>query len=499
MSDQIILQMKNIEKSFPGVKALDNVTFSCFQGEVHALLGENGAGKSTLMKVLSAAHQPNSGEIWFKGQLFNHPDPIAAQKAGIGIIYQEFNLIPYMSVVENIFLGREPLVSGKFIDYKTMKNEARKLLNGLGLNIDVSQKVKNLSVAQQQMVEIAKALSMNAELIVMDEPTATLTDHEIDFLFGTIRKLRANGKTIIYISHRLEEIFEVCDRVTILKDGKTVGTEDVASLDKDRMIKMMVGRTLGEYYPSRASAKRGAKVLDVRNIKREGVLKDVSFEAYAGEILGISGLVGAGRTELARAVFGADRFDSGRISLYGKEVRITEPLKAIQKSIGFATEDRKQQGLILGMSVKKNISLAVLDTILKGGLIQPKKEKEIADRYIKILKIASAGIDLPVSGLSGGNQQKVVLAKWLAKDCNVIILDEPTRGIDVGAKAEIYNLMRKLADQGKVIIMISSELPEIIGVSDRILVMHSGRITGEFTADEATEEKIMKCATGEVA
>ncbi|HAK45602.1 MAG TPA: D-xylose ABC transporter ATP-binding protein [Spirochaeta sp.] len=499
MSDQTILQMKNIEKLFPGVKALDNVTFSCRKGEVHALLGENGAGKSTLMKVLSSAYQPNAGEIWFKGELFRHTDPIAAQKAGIGIIYQEFNLVPYMTVVENIFLGREPLMNGRLIDYKSMRKEAKKLLNGLGLDLNVNLKVQNLSVAQQQMIEIAKALSMNAELIVMDEPTATLTDREIDFLFGTIRSLKESGKTIIYISHRLEEIFEVCDRVTVLKDGKTVGTEDVSNLDKDKMIKMMVGRTLGEYYPERAHVKRGGKVLDVRNIKRSGVLDNVSFEAYEGEILGISGLVGAGRTELARAVFGADHIEDGKIYLDGDEVKINEPLKAIKMNIGFATEDRKQQGLILGLSVKKNISLTVLDTILKGGLIQPKQEKELAERYVEILKIATPGVDAPVSGLSGGNQQKVVLAKWLAKDCKIIILDEPTRGIDVGAKAEIYNLMRKLADQGKVIIMISSELPEIIGVSDRILVMHSGKITGEFKAEEATEEKIMKCATGEVA
>jgi ribose transport system ATP-binding protein len=404
-----------------------------------------------------------------------------------------------MSVVENIFLGREPVIGGKFIDYRKMRIEAVSLLSGLGLELDVNQKVTHLSVAQQQMVEIAKALSMNAELIVMDEPTATLTDREIEFLFGTIRKLKSQGKTIIYISHRLEEIFEICDRVTILKDGQTVGTEDVSSLDKDQMIKMMVGRTLGEYYPDKAHVKRGEKVLELRNIRREGVLNDISLDAYNGEILGISGLVGAGRTELARAIFGADRIDGGQILLDGKEVKINEPLKAIQKDIGFATEDRKLQGLILGLSVRKNISLVILDKLLKGGLIQPRKEKEVADKYVDLLKIATAGTEGLVSGLSGGNQQKVVLAKWLAKDCRIIILDEPTRGIDVGAKAEIYSLMRKLADRGKVIIMISSELPEIIGVSDRILVMHSGSITGEFKAEDATEEKIMKCATGEVA
>ena len=499
MAENIILEMKNIYKTFPGVKALDNVSFSCRKGEVHALLGENGAGKSTLMKVLSAAYQPDSGEIIFNGETFAHRNPVAAQQAGITVIYQEFNLIPYMTVVENIFIGREMCLAGGLTDCKSMRREAEKQLKNLGLSIDVNQKVKNISVAQQQMVEIAKALTMNAELIVMDEPTATLTDHEIEFLFGTIRSLKEAGKTIIYISHRLEEIFRVCDRVTVLKDGKTVGTEDVAQIDKDRLIKMMVGRTLGEFYPDRGNIKRGEMVLDVRNIRREGVLNDISFQAYEGEILGISGLVGAGRTELVRAVFGADRIDGGRIFLHGKEVRINEPLKAIRNNIGFATEDRKQQGLILGLSVKKNISLTVLDRILKFGFIQTQKEKQIADRYVKALKIAAAGIDVQVSGLSGGNQQKVVLAKWLATDCQVIILDEPTRGIDVGAKAEIYSLMRELADQGKVIIMISSELPEIIGVSDRILVMHSGKITGEFKAEEATEEKIMICATGEVA
>ena len=347
------------------------------------------------------------------------------------------------------------------------------------------------------MVEIAKALSMNAQLIVMDEPTATLTDREIEFLFQIIRKLKEQGKTVIYISHRLEEIFEICDRVTVLKDGTYVGSKDVAEIDKDGLISMMVGRTLEDYFPEKVSHK-GRKVLEVKNLNQEGVLHDISFEAYEGEILGLSGLVGAGRTELARAVFGADPFDSGEILIDGKAVTIKSPSDAIEKKIGFATEDRKRQGLILGLSIQKNMTLSILDMLRKWGFLKLKEEEGIVDSFIGKLKIAARDQNVKVKTLSGGNQQKVVLGKWLARDCKVLILDEPTRGIDVGAKAEIYNLMRELTAQGKAVIMISSELLEVIGVSDRILVMNQGRITGEVPAAEATEEKIMQYAIGGV-
>ncbi len=497
MISENILEMQGISKRFPGVKALDNVSFSCRQGEVHALLGENGAGKSTLIKILSAAYTPDGGEIRFQGELFRHQDPIAAQKAGIGVIYQEFNLVPHLTVAENIFLGREPLVSTGLIDKKHMIREAGKVLQSLGLDIDVNSEAKRLSVAEQQMVEIAKALSLNAELIVMDEPTATLTDREIDYLFGTIRTLKERGKTVIYISHRLEEIFEICDRVTVLKDGSYVGTRDVESMDKDGLISMMVGRTLADYFPPKVSHK-GKKVLEVRNLTRKGVLEDISFEAYEGEILGISGLVGAGRTEMARAIFGADPVDSGEVLIDGEIVQIRNPRDAIEQKIGFATEDRKQQGLILGLSIQKNITLPILKSLKSWGLLRLGDEKSLVDTFIRKLKIAAKDQFVKVKTLSGGNQQKVVLAKWLAKDCKVLILDEPTRGIDVGAKAEIYTLMRELTAQGKAVIMISSELLEVIGVSDRILVMNQGRIAGEVPAEKATEEKIMQYAIGGV-
>ncbi|MCF7942924.1 MAG: sugar ABC transporter ATP-binding protein [Spirochaetia bacterium] len=497
MNDEYILDMKKITKTFPGVKALSDVSFACRYGEIHALLGENGAGKSTLIKVLSAAFQPDSGEIYFKGKLFAHQNPISAQQAGIGVIYQEFNLVPYLSIAENIFLGNEPVTKAGLVDRKKMDSAAEEILKGLGLNLNVRTSAHKLSVAEQQMIEIAKTLSLNAELIVMDEPTATLSDHEIEFLFSTILRLKQQGKTIIYISHRLEEIFRVCDRVSVLKDGKYIGSKDVSDIDKEILIHMMVGRTLSDYFPVN-KAKRGDKVLEVKNLTRKGVFKNISFDVYEGEILGLSGLVGAGRTEVVRAVFGADPFDSGEILMYGKPLKIRKPINAIRNSIGFATEDRKQQGLVLGLSVKKNITLTVLEHIRKYFLLQMKKEKALVNYFIKTLKIAAKDQDVLVRTLSGGNQQKVVLAKWLAHDSKVLILDEPTRGIDVGAKTEIYNLMRELTKKGKAIVMISSELLEVIGISDRIIVMNQGRFTGELSAENATEEAVMKFAIGGV-
>ena len=494
MESANILEMTGICKSFSGVRALNGASIVCSYGEVHALLGENGAGKSTLMKILSAAYQPDQGEIKYKGTTLTHQDPIAIRNAGIGIIYQEFNLVPELTVAENIFLGRE-LAWGGFIDKKSMNREAAVIFEKLGVSIDVNIQAKRLSVAEQQMVEIAKALSFNADLIVMDEPTATLTTHEIEFLFKTIRRLKSEGKTFIYISHRLEEIFAICDRVTVLKDGGLVGSRTVSEIDKDGLINMMVGRTLSDYYPPR-DGEKGQKVLEVLGLTRRGAFQDVSFDAYSGEILGFFGLIGAGRTEVVRAIFGAERAESGKVSINGKPIVINNPVDAIAHEIGFATEDRKSQGLILGLSVKKNISLPILGNLIKFGFLQLKKEIKLANSLVQQLHIAIRNLDVAVGFLSGGNQQKVVLAKWLARDCNILILDEPTRGIDVGAKAEIYLLMRALAKQGKTIIMISSELLEVIGVSDRILIMNQGSIVAEMPAIDATEEKIMQYAIG---
>lgn len=490
-----ILTMKNITKAFPGVLALDDVTFNCYEGEVHALVGENGAGKSTLMKILSGAHQQNEGSITFLGKKFDHETPHQAQEAGIATIYQEFNLIPHLNIFENIFLGRE-IVNRGFLNRTLMKKRAKDIMHNLGVDIDMNTQVNLLSVAEQQMVEIAKAVSMEAKLIIMDEPTAALSEHEVGFLFKTILNMKKQGIAVIYISHRLEEIFEVADRVTILKDGKFVETKPVKEVNKDILVRLMVGRELTDFFPG-TRGKPGEKVMEVRNLTEEGVLNDISFDVYAGEILGISGLVGAGRTELVRAIFGADQYSSGEIRITGEKVTIRKPIDAINHGIGFVTEDRKNQGLILKLSVRKNLTLPLLKRLSQLNFLKLRKEKQIVEEHIQKLRIKTPSMETIVNSLSGGNQQKVVLAKWLTMNCRIIILDEPTRGIDVGAKAEIYNLMRRLADEGTAIIMISSELPEIIGVSDRILVMHSGRLTAELPVEEATEEKIMWYATGE--
>lgn len=490
-----ILSMNHITKAFPGVLALNDVSFSCYEGEVHALIGENGAGKSTLMKILSGAYQPNEGEILFQGRVMKHESPIKARQAGIATIYQEFNLIPYLNIFENIFLGREMLKRG-FLNRIAMRKKASDIMRSLGVDIDTNTHVHRLSVAEQQMVEIAKAVSLDAKLIIMDEPTAALSEHEVGFLFGTIRKMKEQGRAIIYISHRLEEIFEVADRVTVLKDGGYVATKPIAEVKKDLLVRMMVGRELNEFYPVKKGG-RGDRILEVRNLKRGGVLHDISFDVYKGEILGIAGLVGAGRTELVRVIFGADHAEGGTVLINGKQVSIKKPLDAINHGIGFVTEDRKNQGLILKLTVRKNLTLALLRRLTKLSFIRLRREREIVHDLIAKLRIKAPSMDTNVGTLSGGNQQKVVLAKWLAMDCKIIILDEPTRGIDVGAKVEIYNLMRKLADEGTAIVMISSELPEVLGVSDRILVMHAGKITGELPIGDATEEKIMWYATGE--
>jgi ribose transport system ATP-binding protein len=504
MATELVLEMHHITKDYPGVRALDDVSFDLRLGEVHALVGENGAGKSTLMKVLAGAVPKDAGEILVAGEPVEIDSPHDAMDAGISIIYQEFNLVPYLSVAENIYLGREPKLLLGFVDWRTMRTGAAEALARIHANVSPRAVISDLSVAEQQMVEIARALSVDARVIVMDEPSATLTEHELDSLFDQIRSLKAAGVGIVYISHRLEEIFQIADRVTVLRDGRWIGTEDVEDVDHGAVVRMMVGRELRETRVAAAQA-LGDVVLQVEGLSRAGVLHDVSFELRAGEILGIAGLVGAGRTELARAIFGADRRDAGRILLSGEEAPLASPAEAIRRGIGFVTEDRKLEGLVLEMALKENVTLANLGAVTTAGFIRRSAEDGTADSFVRDLDIRTPSINQRTLNLSGGNQQKVVLAKWLfavgesgGDDARtrILIFDEPTRGIDVGSKAEIHDIMRRLASDGVGVIMVSSELPEILKMSDRILVMREGRIAGELSRHEATQERIMMLATG---
>ena len=490
------LEMRNISKQYPGVRALDDVSLSVAPGEIHALLGENGAGKSTMMKILAGAQSKDSGEILLNGTVVQIDSPQKAMSLGISIIYQEFNLVPYLSAGENIYLGREPRAAiPGFVDFKKLYADAQAVLDKLGVKIDARAPVNTLSVAGQQMVEIAKATSKKSNIIVMDEPSATLTDHELRALFSLMLQLKSEGVSIVYISHRLEEIVEVCDRATIMRDGRNVATKDVKDLTREEIIRLMVGRELKDAIP-KVAAPLGDIALEVKHLTRKGVLNDISFTVRKGEVLGIAGLVGAGRTETARVIFGADPMDSGSIEVFGKPVRIRSPQDAIRHGIGLVTEDRKQQGLVLGMVVRENTTLANLDFLSSLGFIRRGEERQVAEKYKSDLAIKTPTIEQTVHNLSGGNQQKVVLAKWLFTGSKILIFDEPTRGIDVGAKSEIYKLMNELAKNGVAIIMISSELPEVLGMSDRILVMHEGRLTGELSRADATQEKIMHLATG---
>lgn len=493
----LALELRDISKRFPGVQALSGVTLTCKRGEVHALVGENGAGKSTLIKVLSGAHQPDEGEITLNGNKVAIRSPHDALRLGIGVIYQEFTLIPYLNTIENIFLGHEHVSAG-FVQFGKMTKKAEALLyNTLNMQFDLKRPVAYLSVAQKQMVEIAKALALNADILVMDEPSAPLTSHELENLFQVIEVLRSQNVTIIYISHRLEEIFRIADRVTVLKDGKVVGTDDVGNLDKERLIEMMVGRDLSEHYFAPRGSGRGEQVLSVRNLCVTGQLSGISFDVCAREIVGIAGLVGSGRSELMRAIFGADRITSGEIRLDGDIVHIRGPKHAADCGIGFVPEDRKVDGLCLPLPVRFNVTLASMKSISTLGVLNMAAEKKVVQDQVKKLRVVTPSMDQIVANLSGGNQQKVVLAKWLAAGCKIIILDEPTRGIDVGAKAEIYHLMRELAEAGAAVIMVSSELPEILGMSDRILVMREGTIAAELSPEEATEKLILRYAMGE--
>lgn len=488
-----LLEMRHIFKAFAGVPALVDVSFACRQGTVHALLGENGAGKSTLIKILAGAYQADQGEIVFKGETLARLTARQALDKGIRIIYQELNLIPDLTVVENIFLGNEARGRWGLIDRRQMRDGALALFDRLGITLDPDAPVGELTVAQQQMVEIAKALSQQADLIVMDEPSAILAGHELARLFAIINTLRAQGVTIIYISHRLEEIFAIADAVTVLKDGHVVGTRTIDQITRPELIQMMVGRPLEEVFP-KGGQSRGAAVLVVDNVTA-GPVRNASFTLHAGEILGIAGMVGSGRTELARAIFGADPVQSGKILLKGTALTNHSPRQAIGAGLALAPEDRKRQGLFLGQSIRHNLTLPILPQLTQRGIIQRNQETVLVQNAKQDLAIQMASPDQHVQYLSGGNQQKVVLAKWLQTKPAVIILDEPTRGIDVGAKFEIYRLMRQLTDQGVAILMISSELPEVLGMSDRILVMHQGAMVGELPRAEATEERIIELAT----
>lgn len=492
-----ILEVEGISKAFPGVQALKDVSIAILPGEVHALVGENGAGKSTLIKILAGAIKADTGVIRIRGRQVTIDSPQHAQALGISIIHQELNLVPYLTVAANIYLGREPRrgARGAFIDEKTMHERASALLRELGVELDPGEQVGRLSVARQQIVEIAKALSFNAAVIAMDEPTSALTHAEQERLFGIVRKLKSSGVSVLYISHRMEEIFELADRVTVMRDGQVVGTAPISAVSRADLIRMMVGREVAQDYPRPAPPSR-EEILRVEGLTRRGVVEDASLTLHKGEILGITGLVGAGRTELARMIFGADPADSGTIYLEGRPVVIRSPSDAIRLGIALLTEDRKRQGLVLGMPVYANVSLATLPSFVRRWFVDEGSEREAAQRYVEELRIKTPSLNQAVGNLSGGNQQKTVLARWLLSRARVLIFDEPTRGIDVGAKMEVYLLMKRLAEEGYGIIMISSELPEVLGMSHRVLVMYKGRIQAELTPQQATAEAVMHYATG---
>lgn len=494
--DDIILKVNGLSKYYAMVKALDNVSFAIKRGEVHALCGENGAGKSTFIKLLTGANEPSEGTIEFEGVTYHKLAPCQAMDLGITVIYQEFSLIPYLSVAENIFYGREIQKHG-LRDIAKMNQEAQALCDDMGIELDIKAKICDLGIAYQQIVEILKAVSQKSKFIIMDEPTAPLTLKETELFFKIIERLKQNQTTIVFISHRLEEVFQICDRVTVLCDGKYVVTKDVADLTKKQLISYMVGRELTDDYPAPTS-EVGSVIFEAKGITNSYV-KDVSFTLHKGEILGFGGLVGAGRTEMARAVFGADSIQSGTMVLKEKPYAPKAPQDALAAGIGLIPEDRKNQGVVLGMSVKENVAYSCLKRFSKFFTIQRKVEKKCVDQYINDLNIKTPTVDQLVRNLSGGNQQKVVLAKMMATNCDVLIFDEPTRGIDVGAKQEIYHLMCRIAESGKSIIMISSEMPELIGMSHRIVVMSNGAICAELSKEEFSQEKILELASSKLS
>lgn len=487
-----LLDMKQIIKSFNGVEVLHGIDFSLRAGTVHALMGENGAGKSTLMKVLAGVHKCDDGEIWLKGKKTEIQSPRHAQELGIAMIHQELSPVPEMTVAENIFLGREPR-KGLFVDYKKMYADTEQLLGEMKVRVSPRAKIGRLKVADQQLIEISKAISLNADIIVMDEPTSAITDQEVEILFKTIADLKKKGTGIIYISHKMDEIFRIADDITVLRDGTYVNSWEAKDIDNNTLIKNMVGRELNEIFPK---IKVPAKdvVMEVRHFTKENQFEDISFQVREGEILGIAGLIGAGRTELMNAIFGLEKPDSGEVFFEGKKVEIRRPSDAIRHGIAYVTEDRKNEGLVLEMGVGQNITIASMKTLSSGMFIKRQEEKKTIDDQIRALRIKVHSPRQLVGKLSGGNQQKVVLAKWMMKNPKLLILDEPTRGIDIGAKSEIYKLMGEFVEKGNSIIMISSEMPEAMGMSDRILVLSSGRLSGELSREEFVQEDIMKMA-----
>jgi ribose transport system ATP-binding protein len=492
-----MISVQGLCKSFAGVRALHQVSFDLLPGEVHALMGENGAGKSTLMKVLAGVYQRDAGEVLVDGQPAEISSPRAAQALGIGIIHQELNLMNHLSAAQNIFIGREPRGRlGLFLDEAALNAQAERIFERMHLKLDPRTPVGELTVAKQQMVEIAKALSFDSRVLIMDEPTAALNNAEVGELFRIIRQLREHEVGIVYISHKMDELQQIADRVTVMRDGQTIGTVPMAGTSLDTIIGMMVGRELVDAANHAPDTSRNEVVLQVKGLNRGHAVRDVSFELRRGEILGFAGLMGAGRTEVARAVFGADRIDSGEIRVHGKAVTIRSPQDAVAQGIGYLSEDRKQFGLATGLDVQNNIAMASLrEFAALGTILDDAAMRDCAQAYVRQLAIKTPSVEQPVRLLSGGNQQKIVIAKWLRRDCDILFFDEPTRGIDVGAKAEIYKLLNALAEQGKAIVMISSELPEVLRMSHRILVMCEGRVTGEIPGRGATQERIMQLAT----
>lgn len=488
MDNNYILTLKNITKEFPGVKALDDVTINIERGTIHGLVGENGAGKSTLIKILAGIYQPNKGEIILDGKPCRFNSPIEARRAGISVVHQEIKLAEPLSVAENMFLGNVQLKNG-LVDWKGMRRRAREIVEDLGMDIDINAQVSSLTVAKKQIVEIMHAINNNSRILIMDEPSAVLTDRELEVMFRIVKQLRDEGITIIYISHRLDEIFGLCSNVSVLRDGCHIDTIPVASVDRQGLINMMVGREMGQEYPKEVG-NVGGTILEVKNLSR-GILQDISFEVKSGEVFGISGLVGAGRTELARAILGIDKPESGEVYVRGKKVHYRTFADAIRDGLGLIPEDRKLQGLVQIMSVKRNTTLVNMKRVLRAGVISSSLEEKLSKEYADKLHVVTPSMETEVQYLSGGNQQKVVIAKWLFQNSEILFLDEPTRGIDVGAKAEIYRLINRMAKEGKTIIMISSEMSELLGMCDRIMVMHEGHKMGELNAAEATQEKIM--------
>jgi len=489
-----ILELKDITKRFSGVEVLHEVSFSLRAGEVHALLGENGAGKSTLVKVMTGVHQPDKGEIYLDGERVSFADTRESRQVGIAAIYQELSLFPDLDVAENIFIGRQPTTTGGRIDWRKLYADAEKLLLSLGVHLDLKHKARSLSIAQQQMVEIARAFSINARILIMDEPTSSLTLNEVADLFRLVRRLRDEGTAIVFISHRLEELFELADRVTIMRDGSYVDTRLLKDVTRDDLIRLMVGRTITDLFP-KEDVKAGEVMLKVENLTHTGTFRDVSFELRKGEILGMAGLVGAGRTNVARAIFGVEPATGGRIQIEGQEVEVTSSQQAIKLGLAYVPEDRQLHGLIPAMPITSNISLPILFKYAQRGWLQDKVELRAAYNAALQMEVRANNMWQLARELSGGNQQKIVLSKWLSTKPRILILDEPTRGIDVGTKAAVHGLMSKLAAEGMAILMISSELPEILGMSDRVIVMREGHVTGHFSRAEATQEKIISAAT----